>query len=343
MSDFKNSTSKSNLCSINRPNATPKSWFPRPPASSTLQVFFIRTGYAIHVELADEDNEHVLIICPVRNEGERVEEMYLSLRAQTHQNWTLCFGDNASEDGTSGILARFASLDSRCVVNSFSQPVPVHENFMRTISWALDFSRHDYVQFIAGDDKLGNALYLATALSILRDEGVRVACGRVQGFADDLALGSLDFGHFASLSTDRDRKQFAIGNYWICNLIYGFYEGRHFIETLRSPRGSFTSNMSSDWWFSYVASENAALAYSSELVYLKYRKPLEYSSAHYTLLPESKFSLGSWTNIFTFPWRQVGDRFGQLGLFEALRLAFLFQLRELKSAYSRVVSKKVST
>jgi len=290
-----------------------------------------------------QEDENVSVICPVRNEARRIEEMYLSLRSQTHQNWILYFGDNASDDGTLEIVSRLASTDKRCVVNSFVEPMPIHDNFMRTIDWALESVTGNYIQFLAGDDILGDELYLSTAISALKQKEAVIACGKVQGFTDDSPVQSHDFGVLASLTEGHDRKHYAIRNYWTCNLIYGFYDAQHFVKTLRSPLGSFTPNLSSDWWFSYIASETAKITYSSDLVYRKYRKPIEYNSAHYSLQQGRKRTPPPWMHVFTFPWKQLGDRSKVLGLLPSLKLASLFQARELRAAYARLVSKKLST
>lgn len=284
--------------------------------------------------LPDSDNDHVLVISPVRNEVSRVYEMFVSLRDQSHTNWTLCFGDNASEDGTSEVIRRIVREDPRCRVMTFSVPVPIHENFNRTIEWALQSCNHDFVQFLAADDKLGGELYFKSALRLLKESSALMACGLVRGFSDAGELETIDFHNFAGLTTWPQRERFASNNYWVCNLLFGFFSSGHFKKTVSASVSSFTSNLSSDWWFAYGASMETPPAYSSDLLYLKYRKDIPYSSVHYSIRENRAFDLPSWAHVFVFPWKQLGDRVSRQPIFKSLRLVTMFQFREIKTLLS---------
>jgi len=282
------------------------------------------------VNLLNVGNQHVLIISPVRNEVSRVYEMYVSLRNQSHTNWTLCFGDNASEDGTSELINKIVREDPRCKVNAFSSPVPIHDNFKRTIEWALRSCSHDFVQFLAADDKLGGELYFESALKLMSESSALMACGLVRGFSEYGELETVDFHQFAALSSGPERERFAANNYWVCNLLFGFYSSCHFEETVSKSISCFTSNLSSDWWFAYGASIDTPPAYSNSLLYLKYLKSIPYSSAHYSIRESSAFKLPSWVHVFTFPWKQLGDRIFRQPLCKSIRLVAMFQFREFK-------------
>jgi hypothetical protein len=92
--------------------------------------------------------------------------------------------------------------DSRFVVKRFEAPLPVHENFKRTISQALDFCQHDYVQFVAADDHFGEASYFSDGiLALTQNKESLIACGIVQAFTPEKMLESISFEGLAVQAT----------------------------------------------------------------------------------------------------------------------------------------------
>ena len=277
----------------------------------------------------------MLIICPVRNEAKHISRLFHSLLAQSHSNWTLFIGDNASTDGTSKIVSDMVASDSRFVVKSFETSLPVHENFKRTISQALDFCQYDYVQFVGADDHFGEASYFRDGiLALTENKESLIACGAVQAFTPEKMLESISFEGLAVQATAEARRRFSAKNYWTCNLIYGFYQGHHFSSTFKSPLAEFTPNLSSDWWFSLIASEAHGVTYLENFTYMKFRKSIEYSEEHYTLLPSKRARFSAIRGVLLFPWGQISDRIKVLGARSAVKFLILFQARELKSAYN---------
>jgi len=272
----------------------------------------------------------VLLICPVRNEIDRIDKLIHSLRAQIFTNWNVVFFDNASNDGTLEKLEKFSSEDYRVRVDTQTIPVPIHQNFRRAFEYSAN-SHEQYLQFVAADDFLGEN-YLESAIREISRTASDFIVGKIQHFSGDQFLEENDFLELCDLPNNAERAAFALRNYWICNALYGFYHRKFFLEVLGRPEAAFTDNLSSDWWFSLGAVRAGSFSYSANVSYFKYRKPLAYQSEHYTLKPSRRSTFTSLRNSLLFPFRNVGDRARILGLHKSSVYLFHFLIRDLKNA-----------
>ena len=88
------------------------------------------------------------VYIPVWNGAQWLDGAVESLLAQTHQDWELVIGDNASTDGTGEIAARYK--DPRIRYHHWDDFVEIEENYNRT----LHLCRGDWLQLLGVDDRL---------------------------------------------------------------------------------------------------------------------------------------------------------------------------------------------
>lgn len=119
------------------------------------------------------------IFIPVWNDTSWLPGAIESVVAQTHPDWELVVGDNASSEDIAGVVARFD--DPRIRYHRWDTHTDIFENFNRT---ALQ-CRHEWVQFLGADDRLRPrclermAAALASAPTDRRIAMVLTACRRV--------------------------------------------------------------------------------------------------------------------------------------------------------------------
>ncbi len=119
------------------------------------------------------------IFIPIYNDGRWLAGAIESVLAQTHGEWELVIGDNASTEPIEPVVRQFH--DPRVRYHRWDTHVPIDENFNRT---AL-LTRHEWVQFLGADDRLhpGCLARMAAAIdewsSPTRLAMVVTACRRV--------------------------------------------------------------------------------------------------------------------------------------------------------------------
>ena len=130
------------------------------------------------------------ICIPVRNERLWLERTVDSVLAQTDGDFELVLGDNASDDGTAEVIARFD--DPRIVRHHFDELVPVNQNFNRTV----DLCRSDWIVPMSADDVMrpGCIAALRSAIDAYAADAPSMVCGSVtrvdlEGRPDDLGIG----------------------------------------------------------------------------------------------------------------------------------------------------------
>lgn len=279
----------------------------------------------------------VLFICPVRNEEARVRLMLASLQMQSVRDWIALFVDNSSNDGTLEILSRAAAEDNRISVLSRSATVEVHQNFRDSILFGLSQFASEFVQFIAADDELGSPDYLELAILAVSGGKASFCIGEVEHFDIENILETNRF--FAP----RSNSWIQVANlmareYWRCNAIYGFYVRDTFISISQDSKYGFTTNMSSDWWFSFGAHLSGSLAIDTSLKYRKFRKGLSYDDPHYrirAIRSESKI----WVKILAAPFKRLGDRSLELSPVRSLALLLLFLFWDLGAVFKKLTSR----
>ena len=264
--------------------------------------------------------------------------MLESLQRQTYQDWVLIAVDNLSSDNTKAILDDAAALDERIQVSSCPRPMQVNEN----MNFALEIARQtegEYLQFLAGDDELGESNYLELGVSALIGRDRALTIGRIAHFAESRATISDDFSSLPLSANSSRLQEFAVKNYWICNLIYGLYRKAAFYSVLENQRFSFTQNLSSDWWFSLGAASSLEIEFEGRLEYKKFQKSIDYADEHYSPNKKLRNSTGVHTAIL-FPMAMLGDRVRSLKFREALKLLVLGYAHLAKQVLQSASSRK---
>lgn len=89
------------------------------------------------------------VCIPVWNDVEWLPGAIESALAQTHADWEVIVGDNASDADIGGVVKGFA--DPRVRYHRFERHCDLYENFNRTVSLA----NNDWVLMLSSDDRLG--------------------------------------------------------------------------------------------------------------------------------------------------------------------------------------------
>lgn len=94
----------------------------------------------------------VTVLTPVYNGEAFIAECIESVLAQTYETFEYVIVDNASTDGTGGIVAQYAAKDPRIRVKTNERLVPVIENHNIAIRQISPQSR--YCKFVSADDTI---------------------------------------------------------------------------------------------------------------------------------------------------------------------------------------------
>jgi glycosyltransferase involved in cell wall biosynthesis len=195
----------------------------------------------------------VLLICPVRNEGERVHRLLDALQKQSFEDWQILFYDNASIDNTA-------------------------------VNVALAMFEYQYIGFVGGDDEYEEINYLSNLVRVLEDGGAIA----VPNFKEVSQLASYE-RHLCITaihrSNSRNRMELASNTDNVA-LMYALFQAKDFISIFKNSYAQLTTNMSSDWWFVFAA---LSLSHTkpqlvTSATYIKYRKGIAFTDWHYTLM-----------------------------------------------------------
>lgn len=226
----------------------------------------------------------VLLISPVRNEGERVHKLLNSLQKQSFEGWQILFYDNASIDNTIDVIRKYAESDSRIHMQLSTDAAHINTNFNRAVNVAFDMFDYQYVGFVGGDDEYEETTYLSNLMKVL-EEGNAIA---VPEFREISALASYE-RHLSITSIHRsnarNRMELAANTDNVA-LMYALFQAKDFISIFKNSYSRLTTNMSSDWWFVFAAltlSKTKPQLVTSA-TYIKYRKGIAFTDWHYTLL-----------------------------------------------------------
>jgi hypothetical protein len=94
----------------------------------------------------------VAVLTPVHEGADTLAACLESVQAQDYRNWLHVVVDNASTDSTRQIAESFAAREPRVKVCSFSQLLPMMENFNRALSLVPSNAR--YLKQLHADDTL---------------------------------------------------------------------------------------------------------------------------------------------------------------------------------------------
>ncbi len=120
------------------------------------------------------DSELVSVVIPTRNRGGQLETAVRSVLAQTWKKLEIMVVDDASTDGTTDVLRRMVSLDSR--VMSFRNDVP--QGGARARNQGVELTKGEYVAFLDDDDVWHPDKLMAQVLLLkAHPEAAAVSCG----------------------------------------------------------------------------------------------------------------------------------------------------------------------
>lgn len=257
----------------------------------------------------------VLLLCPVFNEEQHLDALIASLKQQTWSDWILVFGDNASNDGSTQKIVSASQNDNRIRALLYSEHLPVHDSFNRTFDDALESVKSKFVQIIAADDSFAEISSLKTLVSAASTKNASFAAGSMLHFDDQGPIDENDFRFFESIS-HRSLRKFATEK-WGANLMYSLFSRVEFERLVHHPVARFSSNLASDWWFSWVAVSTCGNpVFIEDVTYKKFRKSGGFSSP-----PAKSNAILTLLLLFSQSFKRIADRSGQIG---AIRTASLF-------------------
>ena len=266
----------------------------------------------------------VLLLCPVFNEDQHLDSLIKSLKQQTWTDWILVLGDNASNDGSTQKIRIASQHDSRIRAILYSEHLTVHESFNRTIIDALESYSSKYIQIIAADDCFAEETSLQDLVSVASTKSGSFVAGNMIHFDNNGPLENNDFRFFEPIN-NRSLRKFAMEQ-WGANLMYSLFARHEFEALIFHPIARFSSNLASDWWFSWVAVNSLTNPVFIETVtYKKFRKSEGFSSPR----PKSNAFLALFS-VFQQCLMRIGDRRGYIGKVRSAGLFFLLAIAEVR-------------
>ena len=266
----------------------------------------------------------VLLLCPIFNEQQHLDSLITSLRQQTWTDWILVFGDNASNDGSTQKIMSASQSDSRIKALLYSEHLTVHASFNRTFSDALESFGSKYVQIIAADDCFADRSSLHDLVSTASAKFASFVAGNMIHFDEEGPLEKNDFRFFEPVS-HRSLRDFAMHK-WGANLMYSLFNRRVFEALINHPIARFSSNLASDWWFSWVAVNSAENPVFMETVtYKKFRKSGGFSSP-----PRKVNAMATLSSLLQQSLMRIGDRRGCIGQMRSAKLFFWLIVSEVR-------------
>lgn len=118
---------------------------------------------------------------PVLNAGKTIARALDDLLNQTFEDFVVIICDNASDDDTASIAARYAKRDSRIVFKHFDERVDIRLSFKRT----LDAATTPYFMFTPADDRWYREFMAANLAVLEADKQIAASTGRVAFFKDN--------------------------------------------------------------------------------------------------------------------------------------------------------------
>lgn len=224
-----------------------------------------------------KDYAQVLIICPVFNEESNLPRLLDSLFAQSFKDWVAFFSDNASQDSSETILTDARKRDSRIRLQNNIEHLPVHQSFNRAFEQALGSTESRYVQIVAADDVYASNDSLGNLVHGSEIKSADICLGKIAHLLDSKVSHVDDFAEVTK-TTSKSLFWFA-QNQWAANMIYGLMSRNFFKVLIQHRIAGFTDNLASDWWFSWVAINEAnSVCTLDTVVYSKYRRENGFSS-----------------------------------------------------------------
>ena len=233
------------------------------------------------METSHQPEELVLLMCPVRNEANFVDQLISSVVKQTYTNWKLVFFDNNSSDTTKLLVEMAAEQDHIIILEEFLVTVPINSNFNRSVNLSLTKYVADFVGFIGGDDQLLEMDYLENLVKYLKDDySMAIPKHKIQNTLEENSY----FTTYPLLSRSAQINVFM--QCWdpgYGNIFYSLYRWEDFGRIFMDKRSKLSSNLSSDWWFINTALRLIEYPpkYVNSATYIKVNKGYGYDSEYY--------------------------------------------------------------
>lgn len=157
------------------------------------------------------------IFIPVYNDARWLGGAIDSVLAQTHQDWELIIGDNASEQDLAGIVAAYP--DARIRYHRWDRHTDFADNHNRTILMC----GFEWVQLLSADDRL-------------HPECLARMAGRIEGLALAGTTPAMVLTACRPVSEDGREATFEFSGSWrIKHLADGLYDGRAWLRHIAEP------------------------------------------------------------------------------------------------------------
>lgn len=202
----------------------------------------------------------VLILMPLLNESEYVEDALKSILLQTFQDYTVVAQDNKSDDFTSSKIANLAKIDSRFHIWETDTRLSQAHNWKSLADLALEKFRSEYVIWMGGDDIWISENFLSNLIA-----GVDETCCAVS----PLFLHSVISGGYSNLDPyptqlhsvkTSERINCLLSDWRNVNAIHALYKREFFEAVLKSPVGRPFDYLGFDWWWVFAAIQMGPIA-----------------------------------------------------------------------------------
>lgn len=161
---------------------------------------------------------------PVYNGEEHLAAAISSVLSQDYRDFELLIVDNASNDATAAIAARFAEKDPRIRYLRNDANIGFLPNFRK----ALDLAEGRYFTWLAHDDELTDPAYLSTVTAHLEENPGTICCHTAFYLLDNEVPGSRQVMSFPELAPGRSwpaarRTLFRWPHGWLDSTVYGVF------------------------------------------------------------------------------------------------------------------------
>jgi glycosyltransferase involved in cell wall biosynthesis len=241
----------------------------------------------------------VLILMPVLNESQNIEESIGSIQAQSFKEWTLVIQDNLSDDDTVEIVGRLLARDSRIKLLKNTARLNLQENWASLATEALTTYDSTYVIWMGGDDLWSTKDFLINKINKL-EQSSNLSCvtSGVRNFGGEggelILVGTSSGIRFRRLYDYlRDYRQI--------NVLWALTPRDKFLELVNHKCFYIGGFSGFDWYFCLGLFFTGRVGFDPDSIYLKRARAVRPST-----IADIKSSLGiSSYKAFMVPYRQT--------------------------------------
>lgn len=241
----------------------------------------------------------VLILMPVLNESQNIEESIGSIQAQTFKEWTLVVQDNLSDDDTVEIVGRLVARDSRIKLLKTTARLNLQENWASLAKDALATYDSTYVIWMGGDDLWSTKDFINNKINAIeRSSNLSCVASGVQNFGsenDDLIL-------LGSNSSMKFRRLYQyISDYKQINVLWALIPREKFTNLINHKCFNIGGFSGFDWYFCLGLFFTGKVGFDPDSIYLKRARSA--TKAHEPVI-NSNTGIGFYKS-FMSPYRQT--------------------------------------